>query len=311
MHIDLNRLRVFVHVYENNSIVRAATELHITRSAVSQHLKKCEEELGVKLFTRQHTKLIATSRAKRLNDIVKPFLYQLDSEIMDIKQGHHEPIGELRIGAPHEFGKIYLPQIIAGFRHDYNKVTFSLYLGDTESLKERVKTGDLDIALIDVFFTENLMDLESETFNFKPIINEEVVMICSKEYFSEHISHDNSLKTLLKKDFITYRQNNIILKSWFKHHYKTRSPNISVVFTVDNVRAVVSAVENHIGLGVVPYHVVRDEVESGKIVTIPSAKDNIINNISLLQLQDKIPTIAEKYFVSYFCDCIADEKGFS
>ena len=47
---DLNRLRVFFWVYECKSVVAAAKELHITQSAVSQHLKKLELELGTPNF---------------------------------------------------------------------------------------------------------------------------------------------------------------------------------------------------------------------------------------------------------------------
>lgn len=306
---DLNRLHIFFHVYKENSIVRAAERLNITRSAVSQHVKKCEKELGATLFTRQHTRLIATHNAKRLYTALEPLFQEIEFQVNDIRKGRGEPSGLLRIGAPLEFGKIYLPRIIGEFRQKHKLVTFSLSLGDSESLIEQVREGELDFSLIDLFLVEEKTVSYSSAFDIKPVYSEEVVMICSSLYFQEKMKGGVSLENLMIQDYITYRQNNLVVRTWFKHHYKKRPLALSIVFTVDNVRAVVSAVENHIGLGVVPYHVVSEKILNGSIVAINTRKSNIVNNISLLQLQDKIPGLAEKAFVNFFNSKIAQGKA--
>ncbi len=42
---DFNRLKVFFHIHRNRSVAAAARELHVTQSAVSQHLRKLETEI--------------------------------------------------------------------------------------------------------------------------------------------------------------------------------------------------------------------------------------------------------------------------
>ena len=73
MPLDWNRLQVFAFVYRTGSILLAAKELHLTRSAVSQQLSKLEKELGAKLFERAHRKVRPTNAASRLYEIVHPF----------------------------------------------------------------------------------------------------------------------------------------------------------------------------------------------------------------------------------------------
>ena len=67
---DLNRLKVFFHIFNEQSSTAAAKKLHITQSGVSQHLKKLEEELQTELFTRVNRKLVPTAAGKKLYGIV-------------------------------------------------------------------------------------------------------------------------------------------------------------------------------------------------------------------------------------------------
>lgn len=307
-NIDFNRLKVFYYIYNCNSVIGAAGILNITRSAVSQHLKKLEDEVGSQLFTRVHKQLIPTSAANQLHEIVTPFFHELESGIKNIRQGKLEPTGILRIGAPVEFGKTYFPPIIATFRKLYKLVTFSLTLGDPDKLIAMIRKGDLDFALVDLFLMQGQYLADSAIYTTTPIIDEEVILVCSKEYHDDVLQGDCSLKNLLNCDFIEYQQNNLTLKIWFKHHYRKTVISPNIVLTVDSVRAVTSAVQNDVGLGIVPSHAVYDQINEGKIIPIRSRKKEIINSISLLQLLDKVPNLAEKRFQQFFQEKVGQER---
>lgn len=305
---DFNRLKVFYYIYTSNSIVGAATVLNITRSAVSQHLKKFEAEVGTRLFIRLHKGLVATGEAKQLAEIITPFFGELETGLKNIRQGRDEPAGILRIGAPIEFGKTYFPAIIAAFRKQYNLVTFSLTLGHPEKLISMVRAGDLDFAFVDLFLTQGQNVSDSVIYTISPIIDEEVILVCSKEYCNNALNNDFSLKNLLSKEYIAYEHNFLTLKTWFRHHFHKTVISPNIVLTVDNVKAVITAVENHIGLGVVPSHGVYDQLKEGTLVRIPSSREDIINNISLFQLLDKVPNLTEKRFQEFFKEMVIEER---
>lgn len=301
-HVDLNRLRVFYYVYTANSISAAAKLLNITRPAVSQQLKKFEQEVRMNLFVRLHKGLVPTSAGQQLFEASEPILKQLGIEIEKIQRGGAEPSGLLRIGAPTEYGQVQFPKIIAKFRKVYEKVTFSLFLGDPDKLIQMVRAGELDFALIDLFLTHGQFLENVAIYTITPLIDEEVVLVCSKDYAEKELNSDLTFKALLKADFISYQQNRLTIKTWFKHHYSKVNFSPKIVLTVDSVRAVVTAVESHAGLGVVPSHVIDKQLRQGTLVPIPYRKKEIINTISLLQLQDKIPTIADKKFQSFLIE---------
>ena len=52
MHLPLNALRAFEASARHLSLTRAALELHVTQTAVSQHIRKLEDHLGKPLFRR-------------------------------------------------------------------------------------------------------------------------------------------------------------------------------------------------------------------------------------------------------------------
>jgi len=57
-------------------------------------------------------------------------------------------------------------------------------------------------------------------------------------------------------------------------------------------------------MGVVATHMVKEEIQNGRIIPINTSKKKIINQISLVQLQDKVPTLAEKVFVNFLVEKI-------
>jgi DNA-binding transcriptional LysR family regulator len=297
---DFNRLKVFYCIYSSRSIVAAAKELNITRSAVSQHLKKLEAEIETQLFTRLHKRLAPTVAADRLFAILDPFIEQLQSGLQGIKRAKTHPSGLLRVGAPSEFGKAYLPGIFTAFRTIYPEVTFFLELGDPDVLLTGLMQGHLDYALVDVFLANRRFQGELGAYSIDPMVDEEVILACSRGYRDGVLNGDVSLANLLAHDFITYQPRAHALKGWFRHHFDKQAINPRVVLTVDSVQAVIEAVRQGMGMGVIASHLAHADLSAGRMVPIKSGRDEIINRISLVQLQDKVPSLTEKTFREFF-----------
>ena len=299
MQIDFNRLKVFYYIYNSNSISEAAKELRITGSAVSQHLKKLEQELNSHLFTRLHKKLVPTADGDQLYATMKPFFEHLSDTLRVMKHGRQVPAGELRVGAPIEFGNSYVTPVMAAFRKRYPEVSFILRLVSSEKLIHLVRQGDLDFTIVDFFTAHQDVPVAMGELSIVPVIDEELILVGSKQYVEQVLNNDFSLTNLLNREYIAYHHNILVLKSWFKHHFGKNLSHLNIVLTVDNVRAIISAIKCDLGLGVVPSHVVFDDVQSGQIVVITTAGKNAVNRMSLVQLQDKIPALAEKKFQEF------------
>ena len=66
--MTLRHLYIFIAVYQEMSITKAAERLHLAQPRVSQAVKELEEEYGVRLFERLNRKLFVTEKGERLYD---------------------------------------------------------------------------------------------------------------------------------------------------------------------------------------------------------------------------------------------------
>lgn len=297
MQHDLNRLRVFFHIYNCNSVSEAARELNLSQPAASQHLAKLEKELKVQLFTRIHKKLIPTNAGQLLHEAIAPFLSGLPGILSGLRQPADQPFGLIRVGAPYEFGRAYLPEICHVFRLQYPGVRFSIRLGEPQPLLKLLRKGDIDFAVIDlVLATIQLLGGNTDLYNIDPLIEEELVLISSEEYYNREIAGDHSYENLIDKEYISDEHDDMFLKHWFSHHFQKRNVQPNVVLTVESHQACLRCVKLGMGLTTTSSHMVWKEIVAGSIVPITTVTQNAINTISLVELQDKVPTITEKTF---------------
>jgi len=296
---DFNRLKIFYYIFFHKSIAAAAKELHVTQSAISQHLQKLEGEIKTLLFTRLHKRLVPTPAGEKLFKVISPFMDQLEENIRSISQSQQSPSGMIRMGAPVAFGEGYFPVIFAKFQAKYPDVSFFLELGHPSVLIPKLNNGELDLVLADIFFKKGEISKELATFSIETIINEELILACSPKVYEDLIPDALSVEQLLNCNFVSYQLHAPDIKNWFKHHFEKASVHFNITMVVESVRGIISGIKNNMGLGLVPSHLIKDEIANGELIHIQTDKNEIVNNISLVQLQDKIPANTEKIFISH------------
>ena len=306
---DFNRLKVFYHVYRLLSIAGAAEALHLSPSAVSQHIQKLEAELKAPLFTRLPRQLVATPSGERLFALVQPFVLGLEQSLQEIQAARSQPCGLLRLGAPVAFGETVLPRYMAAYRERYPDVRFHLQLGHPSLLLPAVREGKLDFAFADIFSPSDLDDAISRGLSFRSVVEETLILACSTPYFWNFIKDKKMPQALHKATFIAYDPFAPALRTWVKHHFDISKMKPDIVLSVESVRAVITAIEQHLGLGVVPAHLVRAALDQGEIACVESKRGPVINHIAVAQLSNKIPTVTEKSFIKHVEESWRVESG--
>jgi DNA-binding transcriptional LysR family regulator len=305
---DFNRLKVFYYIYSLKSIVSAARVLHISQPAVSQQLQKLESEIQATLFIRLHKKLVPTDAAKRLFSLMQPFIDSLKESMDNIRQPLDRPAGLLRIGAPREFGKEYLPLQSHSFRKMYPEVNFSFSFDETAPLVKMLREGDIDFALVDVFMPKGQFLETPHLFSIEPLLAEELILICSEGYYQREINGDHSFANLAAKEFVSDADDLAILNHWFRHHFSRVAPKLNVVMTSNSHEALISGIRLGMGLGVTSAHLVFEELRKGAIIPVETTKKNATSWISLVQLLDKVPTLTEKTFIAHLQNSMQESK---
>src|SRR6266480_6018835 len=97
MNEDLNAMVVFVAVADAKGFRAAGERLGVSASAVSQALRKLEEQLGVVLVQRTTRSVRLTEAGERLYASVRPALEEVRSAVTKAGELSDEPQGMLRL----------------------------------------------------------------------------------------------------------------------------------------------------------------------------------------------------------------------
>jgi DNA-binding transcriptional LysR family regulator len=114
MKENLNDLTAFVTVAREGSFTRAAAQLGVSQSALSQTIRGLEERLGLRLLTRTTRRVAPTDAGERLLGSVGPRLDGIEQDLAALGDLRDKPAGNIRITASeHAASSILLPRLAA------------------------------------------------------------------------------------------------------------------------------------------------------------------------------------------------------
>jgi DNA-binding transcriptional LysR family regulator len=128
--MELSQLEVFLAVARERRFSRAADKLHRTQSAVSQTIRKLEDELGEALFDRSSREGVLTDAGRVLFDYAEKLINLRGEAAESLTELRELQKGKLVIAA-NEFTVLYLLPLLAVFRrlHPMIKITVERSLG--------------------------------------------------------------------------------------------------------------------------------------------------------------------------------------
>ena len=157
--MEIRVLRYFLTVVREEGINRAAEVLHITQPTLSRQLAQLEEEVGVKLFQRGSRKIILTNEGILLRRRAEEILALVDRTEKELIEQDELVEGRIVIGGGELAAMQEMPKIIESFWQKYPLVTFDLFTGNADLVKEQMEKGLIDIGVL-------LEPVDMEKFDF-------------------------------------------------------------------------------------------------------------------------------------------------
>jgi len=148
---SLQDIRLFVAAYEERSFTAAADRENATQSGVSQHIRKLEEMLGVKLFTRDKGQVAPTPAGDGYYQRCIEVLRAHDAATRAARSYAHGLEGEVNIGLMPTMTRCALAPSLSHFVEEHPNVTVSVLEGYSGALTQRVRAGELDFAIVPAF----------------------------------------------------------------------------------------------------------------------------------------------------------------
>lgn len=187
MNINLELYRVFYVVAKNKHMTRASEELMISQPAISQSIRKLEEQLGGTLFIRSNKGMELTKEGEMFFDYIKGALDLISSAENEFTNFKSLDKGVIRIGVSTTLTKILLIDIIEEYHKKYPNIEIKITNELTDNLFLDLEKGKLDL----VIYNEGVYD--PKIFKIEKLISIKEGFLYNKEYFQDNIKTFNDL----------------------------------------------------------------------------------------------------------------------
>ncbi len=224
MNIDLELYKVFYVVAKNKHMTKASEELHISQPAISQSIKKLEEQLGGTLFLRSNKGIELTEEGKMFYEYVKGALELINNAENEFTSFKNLSKGEIKIGCSTTLTKLILIDVLKEFHKDYPNININITNNLTSNLIKDLKLGKLDLVIFNEsdiketnLYLEKIKELKQGFIYNSAFYNDEVnsfeglnklPLILQKEESNsgkllDHIALQNNVKLIPKMEVVS------------------------------------------------------------------------------------------------------------
>jgi DNA-binding transcriptional LysR family regulator len=146
--MELRHLRYFVAVAEELHFRRAAERLHVAQPAVSEQVRKLEDELGVRLLERTQRSVSLTDAGAAMLDEARRVLHQAERAMAVARDASELATARLRVGYLPDSLPPVVPRALQQLQKRMPNTRVSLETGAARNLIEEVRAGRLDAAVV-------------------------------------------------------------------------------------------------------------------------------------------------------------------
>jgi len=253
----LAQIQGFVETARQGSVSRAAGALFVTQPALTARLKGLERELGAPLFVRH-------GRGVRLTEAGRAFLPHAQRALDEIDEGRRLVVevgrgssGQLALGAAPAVSTYVLPTILERLQSAHPTVQLSVRTGHSEEVLELVLRDQVEVGLV-----RELRHPEIESI---PLYEDELVLVSHPEHGfatsgAVEIARLSDERLILFDRTSSYHD---VTAAYLRDH----SVRPRGVMELDNIDAAKKMVRQGLGVALLPYTAVVEELEAGALAT--------------------------------------------
>jgi DNA-binding transcriptional LysR family regulator len=146
--MELRHLRYFVAVAEELHFRRAAERLHVAQPAVSEQVRKLEEELGVRLLERTQRSVSLTDAGAAMLDEARRVLHQAERAMAVARDSSELALTRLRVGYLPDSLPAEVPRALQQLQKRMPNTSVTLETGAARNIIESVRAGRLDAGVV-------------------------------------------------------------------------------------------------------------------------------------------------------------------
>ena len=295
--MDLSQLEVFVAVAQEGRFSRAAEKLYRTQSAVSQSIRKLEEEIGEPLFDRSSREGLLTDAGQVLKEHAERLLNLRDGAqqaLLELRELQH---GKLAIAA-NEFTALYLLPVLAQFRrlHPMIKITVQRTLG--RNIPDEVMRHTCELGML-------TYDPQTPQLKSAIVYQDELVLVVAPTH-PLAAEPQASIKQLGAESFVAHNVSSPYREKVIEAFKRHKTP-LHMDIELPTLQAIKNFVAGGNGVAFLPEISVENELARGELKHIPVRELRLHRKLRLVYRKSASLSHAAKAFLKV-AETIATER---
>ena len=242
--LDLKKLQYLEAVYRYKSFTRASEVLYVSQPAISNAIRALEEELGVKLMSRDSKKVVFTFEGeqfmRRVLRILE-FCHETEETMKDLAGSVEQ---NLRLGISTVISNSIVPHIFTEFLADHPRAHIQLEEGSMNEHLELIHNESLDLAYNGLPKKDELGE-----FNVFPVATAQIYAVLNPQHSFSHL--DSVPLELLAKEPLIMMSTKSKVFAMMMEAFEQRLFSPNIVFSYDQILCMVHVVETCRYIGII------------------------------------------------------------
>jgi len=256
--VEIRQLRAFVAIAESGTFTAGAQRVHVTQAAISMQIRQLENEIGAKVFVRAPRHVILTEAGEHLLRRARQILREHDAARDEIAELAGAERGRLRIGSASAMVLTdQLPAILKELRKQHPRAEIAVTSGTSEALVDQILGGELDIAFVS-------LPVDARGIQTERLSEDQLVAIASPRHKLARQKTISAYTLAGERLILGERGGNT--RRLIDQFFAQAGVTLKVAMELSRQAAIRRMVEEDMGVGIVPFESVRDEVEKGRLV---------------------------------------------
>lgn len=256
---EFAELAAFVEIAERRSFAKAAIQLGVARSTLSQNLRELEERLDVRLLNRTTRSVSLTEAGERLLMRVRPALGELAAASGELDGFRQSAGGLLRVVVQPPVATLLMGPLLGRFLAQYPDIKLDL---SVVRMPSDIVAGGFDAG---IRFGEQI---DRDMIAMRVMGEARFVVVASPKYLAKHPAPKKP-KDLQNHNCIRGRLPNGTVFGWeFQKKNRRVHAKAEGNLIVDDIDLSIQAVLGGVGLAYLLYDYVAADVARGRLVTL-------------------------------------------
>lgn len=284
-------LRIFRVIVQEGSLNKAAVKLFLTQSAISQSLKRLEEQIGETLIIRTGGKFYLTATG----EIVFEASMMIYSQLLDYEERlnteKNSLSGTIKLLVLSRIESRRYDQLLHDFHQKYPLVDFQVDVLKSKEIQQLLlqKIPALGIGINQVLHPK---------LNYHTLINQKYALFCSDQHALYH-EDIQSIDQIKGHGFISFQSEQLNNpNSPLNEVREIILNNNKLLVTTNNMDEVIRFIKSGIGIGLLPKNIIEKNENYHLFKQLPPFPYVSIIPISLAWHKDRELSLVEQYFIN-------------